>query len=534
MPRKKKQELQEQIFYYIAKKAPEDLGAYQDLLAVCKELNDHDTNKRMRSILASHMGGSEYEEVWRKSLLYDAPIDLDAYCRYIELDRKNKFYAVRRKQLRPVIESLQNLESGDLEILGISMPPGVGKTTAAEYFLSWLAGLHPELGNLCMSHNTTFLRGVYDEFLRIFDPKGDYLWKDVFPDKNVVRKNALDMKIDIDKEDRFSTLQFSSIGSGNAGKVRAQGILYCDDLIEGAEEALSKARLDKKWRLYTDDAKQRKEGNCKELHIATRWSVHDIIGRLQLQNEFNPKARFIAIPALNDKGESNFNYRKNGFSTKFYLDMKDTMDDVSWKCLYMNQPVEREGLLYVQDELRRFYKPPEEPDAVIAVCDTANGGGDYCVMPVFYVVGDDHYMVDCVCNNGSQESRDAECIEMLLKWKVQQCQFESNNAGGRTADVVEAAVKEKGGRCYITKKWTQSNKQTKIIVNSPWIKTHCLFLDNSNIKRGSEYSQFMKQMCEYSQIGRNPHDDVPDALAMYALFSNTSIRAKAIVRERLF
>ena len=83
MPRKKKQELQEQIFYYIAKKAPEDLGAYQDLLAVCKELNDHDTNKRMRSILASHMGGSEYEEVWRKSLLYVAPVDLDAYCRYI-------------------------------------------------------------------------------------------------------------------------------------------------------------------------------------------------------------------------------------------------------------------------------------------------------------------------------------------------------------------------------------------------------------------------------------------------------------------
>ena len=39
------------------------------------------------------------------------------------------------------------------------------------------------------------------------------------------------------------------------------------------------------------------------------------------------------------------------------------MDDVSWKALYMNEPIEREGLLYGRDELRRYFELPEtEPD----------------------------------------------------------------------------------------------------------------------------------------------------------------------------
>ena len=111
------------------------------------------------------------------------------------------------------------------------------------------------------------------------------MWHDVFPTVQVVKTNAQDMMIDLgtDKKrgKRFATLEFSSIGSGNAGKVRAENLLYCDDLVDGLESALSKERMDKLWNLYATDLRQRKIGDARELHIATRWSVHDVIGRLE-------------------------------------------------------------------------------------------------------------------------------------------------------------------------------------------------------------------------------------------------------------
>ena len=58
----------------------------------------------------------------------------------------------------------------------------------------------------------------------------------------------------------------------------------------GIEEALSRDRMDSLWTKYTTDFRQRKIGDCKELHIATRWSVHDVLGRLE--REYDEKVRF--------------------------------------------------------------------------------------------------------------------------------------------------------------------------------------------------------------------------------------------------
>ena len=228
------------------------------------------------------------------------------------------------------------------------------------------------------SHSNSLVRGVYDECLRIFEVNGDYLWHDVFPTVNVTNTNAKDSRIDLGKRKRFETLEFTSIGTGNAGLYRAETLLYCDDLVSGIEVALSKERLDKLWETYTTDLRQRKKGdNCRELHIATRWSVHDVLGRLERQYENDPKAKFIVIPALDDEDNSRFDYMFGvGFTTGFYHEQRDIMDAASWRALYMNEPVEREGLLYHADDLRRFYElPAGEPDAVLAICDTAEGAG---------------------------------------------------------------------------------------------------------------------------------------------------------------
>ena len=57
------------------------------------------------------------------------------------------------------------------------------------------------------------------------------------------------------------------------------------------------------------------------------------------------------------------------------------MDDASWRALYMTQPIEREGQLYPENELRRYFELPDrEPDGIISICDTKDKGTDYAFM----------------------------------------------------------------------------------------------------------------------------------------------------------
>ena len=514
-----------------------DLGAYFDAFSYLREIGKdsgkvelelaHKLQRKMKVGLGKgdRKFAEKIYELNRKVLLYCAPECFDDYMLYMEIDRPydKQFYMPRRKQLKPLADAMEQLERRELELLCISLAPSVGKTTTAEFFLTWTGGRHPELPILTGSHSNSFLRGMYSEILRMLDPQGEYRWNDVFPQLKVINTNAQDMQIDLgrDQKDakRFTTFSFSSVGSSNAGKVRAGNLLYCDDLVSGLEEALSKERLDKLYASYAADLRQRKQGSAVELHIATRWSVHDVIGRLERLYENDPKAKFIVEPVLDENDESRFDYPiPAGLSTKFCHEQRAAMDDLSWKALYMGQPLEREGLLYHEDELRRYFELPDrEPDAVLSVCDTKDRGSDYCFSPIVYQYGQDFYVEDCVCDNGNPEIVEAMLVEKHLKHNVQMSCFESNSAGGRIAEKVQKEIKARGGRTKIVTKYTTKNKETKIIVNSAWVKEHCLFKDATVMDK--EYRKMMGFLCGYTMTGKNKNDDVPDGMAQFAEYA---------------
>ena len=456
--------------------------------------------------------------------------------------KKQSVEAARRRvaikkirKIDPVPGNCIQVEDGIYRV-GKTMVP-THNSTLSIFFLTWIAGKYPDEPNLTGSHSNAFVRGVYDECLRIFDKNGEYLWHDVFPDVNVSNTNAKDYRIDLGKRKRFETLEFTSIGSGNAGLYRASRLLFCDDLISGIEIALSKERLDKLWETYTTDLRQRKLGDhCKELHVSTRWSVNDIVGRLVRQYEDSDRAKFIVVPALDENDESNFNYKYGvGFTTEFYHEQREIMDDASWRALYMNQPIEREGLLYHPDELRRYFELPDrEPDAILCSCDTKDRGDDYCAMPIAYQYGQDYYIEDVVFNNANPEIVEAEIVAKLLKHKVHMGRFESNSAGGRIAQSVQEEVKRRGGRTKLTTKFTTQNKETKIVVSSPWAKEHFLFKDPSVIK-DKEYRAFMNNVCSWTMSGKKvKHDDGPDSLAMLVDYAQSFALGQAQVFARPF
>ena len=508
----------------------------------------HEYSKQIRSaansMIRDGVSVDKMVDLYYKTHLFDAPHFFDSFCIYIEKDRapEKQFYMPRRKQLLRCANGIQDLEDGKLHTLAISLAPGVGKTTLAEFGLAWTCGRNPFLGNLIGSHNNSFLTGVYGEMLRIFDPIGEYRWSDVFPGLSVINTNARDLMIGIGytKSDdmRFKTLQCGgSLGSQLAGRVRASNWLYLDDPVDGIETAMSRDRLDKLWQTVYTDFFQRAIGNrVKRLIIGTRWSLADPIGRLEQYYENDPRALFIREPVLDENDESRFDYPYGlGYSTQALLKQRDMMDEPSWLALYQQQPIEREGQLYAPDELRRYFTlPDKEPDAILAICDTKEQGPDYCVMPVFYQYGSDFYLDTIICDNGKVEIVQERIAQKLVERKVKMCRIESNRGGTIFAQNVEKRVKELGGMTSITTKWTQSNKSTRIQVNSALVKEHVLFKDESEYAKDREYRDAMTQLTTYSMMGKNPHDDVPDALAMFVDWQMTDRSNIATIMKRPF
>lgn len=484
------------------------------------------------------MGDAEAMKLLRRSYFMTASRVFDDFCIAMEWERppSQRFYLPRRKQLLPIAREMQKLADDELDFLGLSMPPGTGKSALETFFLTFMVGRNPLAGNLVGSHNNSFLRGLYEECIRMLDPDGEYCWHEIFPKSRIVKTNALDMKIDVDKPQRFSSFQFRSIQGGNAGLARAIGILVCDDLIEGIEEAMSEERLEAKWTKFNTDLLQRTQGECKILMVATRWSVRDPLGRLEADEVFqkNHRCKFINIPALDKRDHSNFDYGGTiGFTSAYYKSLREIMDDASFSALYMGTPVERTGILYPTDELQRFFDlPTEEPDAVLAVCDTKNKGDDYFCMPIAYQYGDKFYIVSILCDNKTPEVVEPRLVNSLLNYGVKMARFESNSAGGRIAENVQNKIKDKGGITKIVTKYSTANKETRIIVDSAFVKEHFLFRDTS--KYDAEYRVAMNFLVSYTMSGKNRHDDVPDAMSMLADFVQTKVRPQAIVMKRPF
>ena len=454
---------------------------------------------------------------------------VDSAFRYLEKKRdpKERFYMPRRKQFLKIglTEALQGMIDDKYDILCVSLIPGAGKTTVEKMFNALVAGWFPKDFSLFYSHSGDITRMYYDGVYDIVTNSDEYTWNEIFPGLSVTSTNAKMEQFNVGKYKSFPSVQCTSVGSKNAGKVRASKFLLVDDMIGGIEEAMNPAILDKLWDKYAVDARQRKiqdtDGkNCKEIHIATRWSVHDVIGRIQNMYEGNPRVKVIAVPDVDPKtGESNFDYEFSGFTKEFFEDQQLLMDDISYRCLYKQEPIEREGLLFPEDKIRRYLNLPHgEPKIVTGQCDTKGKGTDYFVLPVLQKYGEDYYCVDCVCDNTADyEMQYENAANVLTNNKVQECEFERNAGGDRVAMEVNKRVENKGWICNITDTPTETNKEARIFQCSNWILQHVIFKDPSLYKPNDPYGVMMSLLKRYSVSGKKQLDDVPDVFSNFAL-----------------
>jgi len=454
---------------------------------------------------------------------------VDSAYRYLEKKRepRERFYMPRRKQFLKIglMDAIQGMIDDKYDILCVSLIPGAGKTTVEKMLNALVAGWFPRDFNLFYSHSGDITRMYYDGVYDICTNSDEYTWNEIFPNLSVTSTNAKMEQFNIGKYKPFPSVQCTSVGSKNAGKVRASKFLFVDDMIGGIEEAMNPIILDKLWDKYAVDARQRKtqdtDGkNCKEIHIATRWSVNDVIGRIQNMYEGNPRVKVIAVPDIDPKtGLSNFDYEFSGFTVAFFEDQQLLMDEISYRCLYKQEPIEREGLLFPEEKIRRYLNLPHgEPEIITGQCDTKGKGTDFFVLPVLQKYGEDYYCVDAVCDNTADyEMQYENAANVLVNNKVQECEFERNAGGDRVAMEVNKRVESKGWICNITDTPTETNKEARIFQCSNWILQHVIFKDPSLYNPNEPYGVMMSLLKRYSASGKKQLDDVPDVFSNFAL-----------------
>lgn len=472
---------------------------------------------------------------------------------------RKRFYYPRKKTLKVVVDDLQSLEDRKHGCLfyGLSMPSRVGKSTICIFFLAWIAMKRPNSHNAMGGHSGILAKGFYKELLNLITTD-EYTFQELynfFHPEYVNKpfptdKSADEFTITLGSPDRFATITCRGIDGTWTGAVDVSkdGYLYVDDLVRDREHSLSPQRMENTFQEYLNKMVDRKNDGARELMVGTLWNVLDPLERMKKQYEGNSKYNFRRIPALDENEQSNFNYEINGFSTKYYLDMRDRLDNAEWMAKYQQSPYVREGILLQADELRYFNGIlPDLDHRIVSVVDVALGGGDSLSMPIGaeYENGD-VYIFDWVFNKGAKETTLPIVVGKIIGNEIRQIRFEANQGGDLYCGLVDDMLQNENYKCSCTHKRAPNKmeKKSKIIAYSGDVKRKFIFLQSrlptdeekqqdqklgiTRYCRSKEYQNAMDELTTFVTIGENEHDDAADSITQLEMFLENSTNAAKI------
>lgn len=471
--------------------------------------------------------------------------DFESFCIAMEWNRpiNKQFYLPRAKLLKKhgFVQAIQDLIDDKLDLLVLNAPPRVSKSTIGLFLQVLLGSISPDESILGAGHSVSLVQSFYSEILSLLTDE-QYRYNKIFPNNKLVNKSAEQYYIDLNKTKRFHTFNYVSIESGGTGKVQAERLLYCDDLVKDVEQANSPDRLAKLYFNYTSTIKDRKIQRlckdgvyrpCPELHICTPWSLHDVTSRVvnnAKESGDMSRVRIVSVPCYDEFGESNFEYDYGkGFNTQYYKDMEIAEDPVIFSAKYLMKPIERDGIVFSKDNVS-FYNelPGEEPDRIIAYADPTHGGADFFSLPVGYVYGNEIYIEDILFENnfGGDDYIRPKICDIIIRNKVTRFGIEKPNGGDFLATLIENDLREKNYHCHITTHNVPTNKSKndRILARQNEIKgiatengTYRIYFKNLDLIKGNKpYLNAMRQLFTWNQnpnMQNKQHDDFPDSLA---------------------
>ena len=449
------------------------------------------------------INSKEGKEVLRRG----AQVNFWAFCCYMDWE----FFHDKRRFFKPIALEMQsvvdNYRDGKAIKISVSMPPRAGKSYITSLFACFWLSQFPKLSvmrNACTA--TLYDKFSYDTRALIRSDK----FKDIFPQIELASD-----KQNLGGWNLSTSKQVGYFGAGVGGSIIGFGanLAITDDLYKSMSDALSDTIRDKVklWKESAHDS--RKEKNCPEIYIGTRWTKSDIIGEVMDSGDLQ---KAIVIPALID-GKS---FCEDVKSTEEYLHIKERIEESTWSAEYIQEPLDVKGLLLPKSELNYVDVSTLKYEDVIwsfTVGDPADTGGDKFAAINVWVIEIENklfcYVKSAICSKDGIEVLCPKIAEKALENKSSEVYIEANGVGLAAVLSLKPILKDTNSKL---KPFPSSdNKMVRILGNYEFVKNNFVF--DTNFQKDEGYRLMIDDATSFLKEGTNDHKkDALDVLCLAA------------------
>lgn len=421
-----------------------------------------------------------------------------------------EFFHIKRRYFKDIAIELQYLidqyRIGNAIQVSISLPPRAGKSYITSLFACFWLSQFPDLSvmrNTCTS--TLYDKFSYDTRALMRSTK----YSEVFPSIRLASD-----KQNLGGWNLATSKQVGYFGAGVGGTIIGFGanLAITDDLYKSMQDALSDTVRDKieLWKESAHDS--RKEKNCPEIYIGTRWTKSDIIGKAMDSGKLH---KSIVIPALID----DMSFCEDVKSTEEYLTIRREIEESTWLAEYMQEPLDIKGLLLPLSSIKLADASILKHDNAvwrIAVGDPADKGGDKYAVPFIYVCVNEGRLIcvvkDVICNKDGVEVNSERIKEKASNLLIEEIYIESNGLGlAAVLQLKRILTSNTSLRAFPS----TEEKEVRILSNYEFIRDYFVF--DENYKQNIEYNTFMNDLTGYMKDGDNTHKkDAIDVLSTAA------------------
>lgn len=323
-----------------------------------------------------------------------------------------------------------------------------------------------------------------------------------------------------------TSTQDAYFGGGVGTNIIGSGanLAITDDLYSGYKDATSETYLQslELWKQGSHDS--RKEKNCPEIDIGTRWSINDIIGKGIEEKKYN---KIIIVPALkeNEAGQL-MSFCEDVKTTAEYLKIREDILPELWNAEYMQEPVELAGLLFSKNKLH-FFSLSEYSrngsEATLGYIDVMDEGTDSLSFPIADIFHNKVFIKDVIFTSENIDTTVPLCAGLIQA----QDEYDKDKKLIKTTDYIRVEANNQGGgfirelRRYVPAEKVlpvknTTNKHSRILNAYGFITKYFYFRED--YEPNSMYAKFMKEFFAYMKDGSSKRDDAPDSLAGLAKF----------------
>lgn len=420
-------------------------------------------------------------------------------------------------------QKLTDFADGKIKKLMVFMPPQHGKSEGSTRRLpAFILGKNPNTKIAIVSYNTSKARKFNREIQRIID-NDDY--RKIFPQTSlnqsaVLNKSGTWLRNMDECEIVGFQGGFKTVGVGGALTGDPVDILIMDDLYKDAKSAWSFTIRESVADWYDTVAETRLHNESQQLIVFTRWHEDDLAGKLlRTQGIYNKTDNangwvVVTYKAIKEGKPTEYDARQEGVPLWAERHSLEKLKEIRkrnphvFESLYQQNPKPKEGLMYERG-FREYLTIPPCKKTRKAYVDTADTGADYLCAIIYDETEIANYIIDVLYTQKPMEYTETAVAEMLTKHQVQICNIESNNGGRGFARSVETQCRLLGNnQTYFYWFHQNDNKDVRININSAIVQNLCY------MPKGWQnlFPEFFTTLNNYIKVGKNAHDDAPDAL----------------------